>query len=63
LLLKNLGFQLDPEVYYIENLPVKLNPLEFVLIAGIALHISFVATIYPSRKASRLRPVEGLRYD
>ncbi|MBN2495633.1 MAG: ABC transporter permease [Deltaproteobacteria bacterium] len=60
---KNYGIQLDPEVYYIEKMPVNMDPVEFVLIAGIALHISFVATIYPSRRASRLRPVEGLRYD
>jgi lipoprotein-releasing system permease protein len=57
------GVQLDPEVYYLEALPVKIDPVEFALIAGIALHISFIATIYPSRRASRLRPVEGLRYD
>jgi len=57
------GIQLDPEVYYIEKMPVNMDPVEFVLIAGIALHISFIATIYPARRASRLRPVEGLRYD
>ncbi len=62
-LLQRTGLQLDPEVYYIEALPVNMDPVEFVLIAGIALHISFIATIYPSRRASRLRPVEGLRYD
>jgi len=57
------GLELDPEVYYIEALPVNMDPVEFVLIAGIALHISLLATVYPSRRASRLRPVEGLRYD
>jgi len=62
-LLQSIGMQLDPEVYYIEGLPVNMDVLEFVLIAGIAFHISFIATIYPSRRASRLRPAEGLRYD
>ncbi len=61
--LMNYGIQLNSEVYYIEKLPVNLDPIEFILIAGIALHISFIATIYPANRASRLRPVEGLRYD
>jgi lipoprotein-releasing system permease protein len=63
LLLQKHGIQLNPEVYYIENLPVNMDALEFVLIAGIALHIGLIATIYPAGRASRLRPVEGLRYD
>ncbi|HUT99851.1 MAG TPA: FtsX-like permease family protein [Myxococcota bacterium] len=63
ILLRRFGMQLDPEVYYIENLPVNMDLFEFILIAGIALHISFIATIYPSRRASRLSPAEGLRYD
>ncbi|MBW1870548.1 MAG: ABC transporter permease [Deltaproteobacteria bacterium] len=63
LLLQNYGLQLDPEVYYIQDLPVNMDALEFMLIAGIALHISFIATIYPSRRASRLKPAEGLKYD
>ncbi len=63
LFIRSIGLELNPEVYYIEKLPVNMDPLEFVLIAGIALHISFIATIYPSGRASRLRPVEGLRYD
>lgn len=58
-----LGMDLDPEVYYIERLPVSVNPLEIIGIAAIALHICFIATIYPSRRAARLTPVEGLRYD
>jgi lipoprotein-releasing system permease protein len=62
-LLQSIGLQLDPEVYYIEGLPVNMDVVEFALIAGIAFHISFIATIYPSRRASRLRPAEGLRYD
>ena len=63
LVLQRVGLQLDPEVYYIEGLPVRMDWVEFLMIAGIAFHISFIATIYPSRRASRLRPAEGLRYD
>ena len=56
-------FKLDPEVYYISTLPVKINPIEFAAVAVAAIVISFLATIYPSLQAAKLRPVEGLRYE
>jgi lipoprotein-releasing system permease protein len=61
LLIEKVGIPLDPEVYYISNLPVRMNPAEFGLVALLALALSYLATIYPASKASRLEPVEGLR--
>ena len=61
LLIDKVGIPLDPEVYYISNLPVRMNPSEFGLVALLALALSYLATIYPASKASRLEPVEGLR--
>jgi lipoprotein-releasing system permease protein len=49
-------------VYYISTLPVDVNPLEVLLVVVCAIGISMLATIYPARQASRLDPVEGLRY-
>jgi lipoprotein-releasing system permease protein len=61
--IETFGIGLDPEVYYIANLPVKMNPVEFVLVALAAMVISQLATVYPALQASRLKPVEGLRYE
>ncbi len=63
LLLKRYKFiELPSDVYYIPTLPVQLAPWDMILIAAAALFICFVATLYPARQASRLDPVEALRY-
>lgn len=54
---------LDPSIYLIDKLPVKMIPLEFVSVGVGALLISFLATLYPSWWAAQLPPVEGLRYE
>ncbi len=61
LFIDRIGIPLDPEVYYISNLPVLIDPAQFALAALAALALSFLATIYPATKAARLRPVDGLR--
>lgn len=61
LLIDKVGIPLDPEVYYISNLPVRIDAMEFLFVALLALALSYLATIYPASKASRLAPVEGLR--
>jgi len=55
--------KLPPDVYYISTLPVRIEPLDIVLIASAAILISFLATIFPSWQASKLNPVESLRYE
>ncbi len=55
--------KLPPDVYYISTLPVRIEPLDIVLIALAAILISFLATIFPSWQASKLNPVEALRYE
>jgi lipoprotein-releasing system permease protein len=61
LLIDRVGIPLDPEVYYIDNLPVLIEPAQFGLVALAALVLSYLATIYPATKAARLHPVDGLR--
>jgi lipoprotein-releasing system permease protein len=57
------GFHLDPKVYLIDRLPFDVRPLEVLLVAGIAMAISVIATLVPSQSAAGMRPVDGLRYD
>jgi len=61
--IERFGLQLDPDVYYISNLPVNADPGQFVMVAFIAVALSYLATLYPATKASRLSPVDGLRED
>jgi len=61
--IKYQGVRLDPEVYYIDQLPVHMSLGEFGLVGVAAVGISILATLYPSYTASRLRPVDGLRDD
>lgn len=57
------GYTLDPEVYFIEELPVEVNPVQIAWILALSLGFCFIATIPPSLRAARQRPVEGLRYE
>jgi lipoprotein-releasing system permease protein len=50
------------DVYQISYVPFTLKPLDFAIVVLSALAICFVATIYPSRQASRLDPAQALRY-
>jgi lipoprotein-releasing system permease protein len=54
---------MDPTVYYLTKLPADINPRETASIVVMALVLTVLATLYPSWRASRLDPVEALRYE
>ena len=50
-----------PEIYYDRSIPIDLRPLSFVLIFGGAICFIYLATLFPSRKAAALDPIEAIR--
>jgi lipoprotein-releasing system permease protein len=57
------GLRLDPDVYYIDRLPINVSAVDFLIVAVLAITICTVATLYPAKAASKLRPVDALRYE
>jgi lipoprotein-releasing system permease protein len=54
---------LSKDVYLIPELPSDLQWADVIAISAMGLGLSFLATLYPSWRASRLNPAEALRYE
>jgi lipoprotein-releasing system permease protein len=55
--------QLDPTVYFISRIPVRVDPLDVAIVLGASLLVAVVATIHPARRAAALHPVEAIRHE
>jgi lipoprotein-releasing system permease protein len=62
-LIKEIPISLPTDIYYINRLPVSVELTDMLVITLSAIIIAFLATIYPSRHASKMNPVEALRYE
>lgn len=51
------------EIYFLSQLPAKVDPVEVASVVAMALGLSFLASLYPAWRAARLDPVEALRYE
>jgi lipoprotein-releasing system permease protein len=59
-----LGFKfLSKDVYLIPDLPSEVHVEDVLVVGLISLALAFLATIYPSWRASRINPAEALRYE
>lgn len=54
---------LSSEVYPVNHLPTDLRLVDVVLVCGFAIIMSFLATVYPAWRATRIQPAEALRYE
>jgi lipoprotein-releasing system permease protein len=61
--LQEYGFPLNTDVYYVDSLPVVIQPGLVAAVAFSSVAICFLATLYPATRAGNLNPVEGLRYE
>ena len=55
--------QIPIDVYQVSHVPFVVQPLEFTIVIISAVVICFLATLYPSRQASRLDPIQALRFE
>ncbi len=59
--LDTYGFPMNENLYYIEKLPIVVDPVEVLLVGISVMIIVWASSLYPAWVASRMRPVEALR--
>jgi lipoprotein-releasing system permease protein len=55
--------RLDPKVYFIDHMPVSVQPLDVIFTVVASLIIASLATLYPSMQAARLYPIDAIRHE
>ena len=55
--------RIPPDVYFVDRLPVSVEPLDVLTIVAASVLVAFLATIYPALQAARLEVVEAIRHD
>lgn len=55
--------KIPPDVYFVDHLPVSVQPADVVAIVTGSIAVAFAATIYPALQASRMEPVDAIRHE
>lgn len=55
--------RIDPSIYLIDHLPIRIEPLDVLIVVTASFLLAILATLYPSRSATRLSPVDAIRYE
>jgi lipoprotein-releasing system permease protein len=55
--------RIDPQVYFIDHLPVHIEIPDVLVVVFASVLVAIVATLYPSRAAAALEPVEAIRHE
>ena len=63
ILLEKYGFPLDPRVFPVDKVPIRVEVINVIMVSVSSFLISLLATIYPSLRASKLNPSDVLRYE
>lgn len=63
LLLSSFGFYIDPSVYNVDRLPIRLHLADVLQVATLGALLTSLSAIFPALAGARLSPVEGLRYE
>ncbi len=56
-----VGVPMDEDIFYIQQIPLEVDPLEVALVGLSAILIVWLSSVYPARAAARMRPVDALR--
>jgi lipoprotein-releasing system permease protein len=56
-------YPLDPTQYKIDSLPLEVRISDFFFIAGMSMLLSFIASLYPAKKAAKVNPVEAIKWE
>lgn len=59
--LKYEWIALPSDIYFLDALPVKMQALDFLVVAVVAVLLSYLGAVYPARRAAKLQPVEAIR--
>jgi lipoprotein-releasing system permease protein len=56
-------YPLDPTQYKIDSLPLELRLSDFFFVAGMSMLLSFLASLYPAKRAAKVNPVEAIKWE